>query len=438
MANRPRPLLSDSVTFWGLGGVLCLFLFASSAPSPLYQIYAARWHFPPLTLTIVFALYAISVLGALLITGRLSDHLGRRPVIFAGIILEIAATACFLVASSTVLLGLARVLQGLATGGAIGAMSAALVELSAGSSPGLAPVVNSAAPTLGLAAGGLASSALVQYEPDPMRLIFWLVLAGFVLGAILSVVMRETGRRRPGALASLKPKVGVSVQARSTFVKVLPCLVALWALSGLYLSLGPQLAGSIAGSANRVWGGLIIFLLNGTGATAVVIGKDLAPRRSMLYGCGALFAGVALTFAAIAMNSAPMLITGSVIAGAGFGLSFLGAFRAVSSLAATAERAGTIAAIYVVSYLAFSVPIVIAGIAIARFGLHRVALVFSAAVAILAALGTMAGLPPRKHVDTGGPPSAHPARDLTPCPGTVPPYVSQLPNQTGGEPGRSL
>jgi len=396
MAYQPsRRLLTDSVTFWGLAGVLGLFFFAASAPSPLYQVYAARWHFSPLTLTVVFALYAVSLLAALLITGRLSDHLGRRPVIAASIIVEIAAMACFIAANSTVVLGLARVLQGLATGGAIAALSAALVELSAASSPGLAPVVNSAAPTLGLAAGGLGASALVQYGPAPMRLVYWLVLAGLVAGALLSVLMRETGERRPGALASLKPNAGVPVQARATFVKVLPCLVALWALSGLYLSLGPGLAAKTAGSANLLWGGLVIFLLDGGGGVAVVIGRGATARAAMLYGCCALFAGVALTFIAIATSSATFFIVGSLIAGAGFGLSFLGAFRALSSLARPSERAGTIAVIYVVSYLAFSVPVVIAGLAITRFGSHDVALVFSAGVAILAAVGTIAGLPPR-------------------------------------------
>lgn len=417
--NLRRAALSDSAAFWGLVCVLGLFLFAASAPSPLYQVYAARWHFSPLTLTIIFAVYAISLLVALLIAGRLSDHLGRRSVIVGSIIVEIAAMACFIAAGSALDLGLARVLQGIATGGAIGALSAALVELSAGRSPGLAPVVNSAAPAFGLAAGGLGASALVQYGPAPMRLVYWLMLAGFVLGALVAAVMRETGERRPGALASLKPNASVPRQARAAFVKVLPCLVALWALSGFYLSLGPGIAARIAGSANLLWGGLVICLLCGSGGVAVLAGRSAAARSAMLFGCGALFAGVTVTFLAIAISSAAMFIIGSIIAGAGFGLSFLGAFRVVSTLAAPSERAGTIAVLYIVSYLAFSVPIVIAGVAATQFSSRDVALVFSAAVAGLAALGTIAGLPSshRAHLSDPNPqnPSATGQHPTVPC-----------------------
>src|ERR1700722_2636014 len=183
----PWPKLPDAAAFWALASVLGLFMFAASAPSPLYQLYATKWHFSSLVLTIVFAIYAIGLLAALLITGRLSDYLGRRPIILAAIALEIISMICFLEANSTFVLDLARAMQGVATGSAIGALSAALVELSSG----LAPIVNSAAPTFGLAVGALAASALVQYGPAPMRLIYWIVLAGLVLGAILAIMVRE-------------------------------------------------------------------------------------------------------------------------------------------------------------------------------------------------------------------------------------------------------
>lgn len=193
-----RPLVADTVAFWGLGGLLAWLMFAASAPSPLYRIYAARWHFSPLTLTVIFALYAVALLAALLVTGRLSDHLGRRPVIIGALVVVAVATVCFIAADGTVTLAVARVLQGLGTGGAIGAIGGAQSELADGVSPGLAPVVSSASPTFGLAAGAPVSSALVQYAPAPMRLVYWVVLAGLILGLLLVAGMRETGKRQPG------------------------------------------------------------------------------------------------------------------------------------------------------------------------------------------------------------------------------------------------
>jgi MFS family permease len=256
-------------------------IWRTAAPSPLYDIYAAQWHFSSAMLTVVFAVYAIALLATLLVAGRLSDHVGRRSVILASLVTEVAAMVFFIRADSTVLLCLARVLQGVATGGAIGALSAALVELS----PGLASVVNSAAPTVGLAAGALGTSLLVQYGPAPTRLIYWLLLAAFLAGAVLVAAMRETGQRRPGALRLLVPSAAVPRQARAAFVRVLPCMIALWALGGFYLSLGPALAATLVSSNSLLWGGLVIFLLTGSGAVATILCRGMAERPAMLGGC---------------------------------------------------------------------------------------------------------------------------------------------------------
>jgi len=180
--------------------------------------------------------------------------------------------------------------RGLATGCALGALSAALTELSGGSA--LGAVVTSSATLFGLAAGGLGSSALVQYGPSPLRLVYWLIIAGLAAGAVVVGAMRETGERRPGSVASLRPVVGVPPEVRPTFAAILPSLVALWALTGFYLSLAPGLIGSIEGSPNRLWGGAAVFCICFSGGAAVVFLRDATARTAMLAGCVALFAGV--------------------------------------------------------------------------------------------------------------------------------------------------
>jgi MFS family permease len=391
VGGRRRSGVPDSVAFWGVGVTLGVFLFAAAAPSPLYGVYAARWHFSALTLTIVFAIYAVALLLALLVTGRLSDHLGRRPVILAAIITEIAAMACFIAADSTAVLCVARAVQGLATGCALGVLSAALAELSVGT-PTLGAVVTSSAAPFGLAAGGLGSSALVQYGPSPLRLVYWLVIVALVAGAVLVLAMREPGQHRPGALASLKPVASVPPEARSAFVMILPSLVALWALAGFYLSLAPILIGSIQGSANLLWGGFAVFCLCFSGGIAIVLLRAVTAETAMLVGCMALFVGTGLTLVAIAVGSTVLFLTGSVIAGVGFGLAFLGNIRAVSRVAAPAQRAGVLAVLYIVSYTMFSIPIVIAGVAETHFSGHDVALVFSGCVTALAGIGSVVSL----------------------------------------------
>ena len=71
--------------------------------------------------------------------------------------------------------------------------------------------------------------------------------------------------------------------------------------------------------------------------------------------------------------------------GVGFGLALLAATRTLIALAAPGQRAGLIAAIFIINFLGLSIPVVIAEVATAHFGLHRTAVVYSAALAVLAA-----------------------------------------------------
>jgi MFS family permease len=385
--------LSDPVAFWSVGAILSLFLVGSAAPSPLYQIYAARWHFSSLTLTVVFALYAVALLASLLVTGRLSDHVGRRPVVLASIVVLIASMVCFIAANSVAVLIAARVLSGLATGSAVSALTAYLTELADGRRVALAPVVGSLAGYVGLAVGALVTSVLVQYAPSPLRLVYWALLVLLVVSAVSVVAMRETGEKRPGTLASLEPIAAIPRQVRTTFAAALAPVIGLWALSGFYLSLGPGLLSRIVGSRNLLWGGAVIVACWGSAAISGSISRRVSSQAETLFGCTALLVGVVLTFVAIAASTAAVFLVGCVVAGVGLGPAWLGSFRAISVLASESELAGTVAALYIVSYTAFSIPIVIAGVATTHFGVHSVALVYAAAVAVLAAIGVVAELP---------------------------------------------
>ena len=154
---------------------------------------------------------------------------------------------------------------------------------------------------------------------------------------------------------------------------------------GLYLSLGPSLAAQVTGSPDLLWGGLLVFLLTGVAAAATVAFRGLAPRTAMLAGCLVLLAGLAVTFAAIAAAAAAAFLAGTAVAGVGFGLALLGANRALIPLAAPGQRAGLIAAIFIINYLGLGIPVVIAGVATAHFGLHRTALAYCVAMAALIA-----------------------------------------------------
>ncbi len=381
-----RGALPRAAGFWLVAAVLFLLLFVSGAASPLYDVYQAQWRFSATTLTAIFAVYVLAFLVTLLVFGSVSDYLGRRGVIEVALVTGAGACGLFLAAHGAGLLFAARALSGVSAGAATSAGGAALVDLQPEGS-GRAPVVTSAAILLGLGIGGLGTSVLVQYAPAPTHLVWWLLLGACAAAAVAVPAIPETRPRRPGVLASLRPRVAVPRQARGTFAAALPCMIAAPALNGFYLSLGPALAAQVLGSPDLLWGGLVIFLVTGTGAAATVaFRRGLSGPAAMLAGCLTMVAGAAMTLAAIETASAAAFLAGTAVAGTGSGMAFfLGAYRILIPLASPGQRASLISASWIVFYLAFSVPVLIAGVAVTHFGLHRTAVAYSAALAVLAA-----------------------------------------------------
>ena len=377
----PRP-----AAFWLLALLLSWFLTAASAPSPLYPIYQELWRFSPGVLTLVYAMYAFGALGALLLTGRVSDHVGRRRVTFAGLAIQLVALVVFLGAQGVEWLLVARLLQGIGTGIATGAISAWLIDLQPPERPRLASVVTGVALLTGLGLGGLVASILAAYGPDPLHLVFWLLAAVNVLALAAMAVMPDPVSRRAGWRASVKPEIGVPAAARDGFVAALPSLTAMWAIAGLYLSLGPSLAFALAGSRNAVLGGAFIAALLSVAGILSAAVRNARPGTLLIRGSIALIVGVAITTLAVGAGSAIGLYAGALVAGSGLGAAFSGALRTIIPLATPEQRGALLAATYVVIYLSFSVPTILAGLAVPVLGLPQTAIVYGMTSIALAAV----------------------------------------------------
>lgn len=358
------PALPAAAAFYLLASITASFLAGSSAPTPLYRIYQAAWGFSPATVTVVFGIYALAVLAALLVAGRLSDHIGRRPVLLGATAAQVVAMAVFATADGVASLMVARVIQGLATGAAVAAVGAGLLDLD----KARGAVANSVAPLLGTALGGVLAGLMVHFLPEPTVLVYLLLGALFVVQGIGVAVMPETIAPRAGALASLRPQFSLPEAVRGPLLRAVPILIATWALAGFYASLGPTLLRSLAGSDSALLGGLALFVLAGSGSVAVLLTQGRQPRALTSLGAGALIAGVAGALAAVSLHSVAGLFAATAIAGAGFGPAFQGALRTVVPLAAPRERAGVLAVIFVVCYLAMGVPAIIAGTRLAHGG----------------------------------------------------------------------
>lgn len=388
---RSRPMLHRRHAFALHASILLGLLAASSAPTPLYVLYQAEWHFSALTVTVVFSAYALALLGALLVAGALSDHLGRRPVIAAALLVEAAAMAAFAAAPGVSWLIVARVLQGVATGVATGAAGAALLDFDDPDRPGRAALANSVTPVAGMAAGVLVSIGLVQFAPAPTRTVYLLLMVLFTGQALAVARTSETAQLRPGVWRSLRPGIAVAPAARPVLLVTAPSVVAAWALGGFYSSLGPSLASLIAPHAPRATGGLVFFALTASAALAVCAVRRRAALTVSVAGTAALLPGALLTLGGLHLHSLLVLFAGTVLAGAGFGAVNQGALRLLLPAATPAERAGTLAAYYCVSYLAMSGPAIAAGALTNRYGLGTAVSAYTAAIVLLV-LPALAGL----------------------------------------------
>jgi MFS family permease len=229
-------VLHRGVAFWLVAAATAMVPAASSAPSPLYAVYQVEFKFSALTLTLIFAVYVFALMASLLTVGRLSDFVGRRVVLAGSLVVDAGAMALFLGANGVGGLLLARIVQGFATGAAIGVLGAYLLDLQPSDGSRLGSLLNSVAPTFGLGIGATATGLLVQYAVQPTRLIFAILTALFVALALATMVLPETVQRMPGAVAALRPQAAVPIRARRAFGSAVPTMVATWALGGLFRS----------------------------------------------------------------------------------------------------------------------------------------------------------------------------------------------------------
>src|SRR3954451_9411618 len=357
-------------------------LAASGVPSPLFRVYQDEFGFSSGVLTTIFGIYSFALFASLLVVGGLSDHVGRRPVLVAAFALEAVAMALFLFADGVGWLLAARVGQGLGTGALTSTLGASLLDLQHPERPHGA-FINSASPGLGLSIGAVGAGLLVQLVPSPTDWVFGVLTVVFVLAAIGTMLLPESSPRLPGVRASLIPRVHVPPANRPAFVVALPLLVACWAVGGLYASLGPSLVADVFGIDNHLVGGLLILALNGTGIVGSLALRTAAPERALLLGALIFSVGIAGTLTALFATSTVLLFTAAVVTGFGFGAAFLGAVATITAGVAPGFRAGLLASIFVVGYLAFSLPAIVAGIAAGHIGLTRTTEVYGAAVVVL-------------------------------------------------------
>ncbi|MCZ7375081.1 MFS transporter [Micromonospora sp. WMMC250] len=378
IAGRAR--LSPRVSLLLLASILVSFLAASAAPTPLYGTYQERWHFSPVTTTVVFAVYALAVLASLLTFGKLSDHVGRRPVLAVAIVVQMLSLVVFIFANGVPTLVVARLLQGLAAGAATGAVGAGMLDIDRARGT----LANSIAPGIGTGSGALLSALLIDFLPAPTRLVYVVLFVVLLIQLVGIALMPETVTPMAGARRSLRPEIKLPRAVREPLLVVVPVLFAVWALAGFFGALGPALVRSLM-NTSIVVGGLVLFVFAVFGSIAVLLMRNTAARTVILIGIVALVLGMVVTLVSVMAESVPGFFVGLALGGVGFGGGFQGSLKTITPLVEAHERASVLSLLYIVCYVGFGLPTVIAGfLVVYAGGLPQTADEYSVAVILLA------------------------------------------------------
>lgn len=389
----PRPPASGPLLPALLIGLLFL---ASAAPSPLYQVYQARWHFSSADLTGVFAVYSATVMLALNVLGPVSDRIGRRRVVIAGLLIVLAALIVFAMARSVVWIFSARALQGFGVGTASAALTAALVDSRPDGARGQAATAATVSSSLGMALGVLAAGLFLEYLWDPTVSLFVLLAVLVALGLLACRRIPDVNSESDGGARgrdgrspeTFRLRVPKGVRARFALYSL--GIVVAWAVGGLYLSLGPSIASAVSGASSYLAGALAVSVLGFVAAGVAAACRHWSERSQVAAGAPVLMIGLAMVVVSCEVRSELWFLAGSVVLAWGWGLFNIGAFRCLVDLSEPNRRAEMVAAIYLVSYVAFSVPIVLTGVATDHFGLRSTTVAFGIGAAFLTLVAALA------------------------------------------------
>jgi MFS family permease len=357
--------------------VLAALVAGTFMPSPLYELYRRVWDLRPAEITLVFAVYAGTLIPALLFLGGTSDRIGRRSTLllalglmgFSAVVLAFAAGVWWLIA--------ARLVQGVAMGVGAGTATVAIREWMDEAMRPRAGMVAGVAVSIGSAVGALLGGVLGQYGPHPLSLPY-VVYAGLLACIALAVATMPASAHLQATTRSTLPTIPPAI--RRPFLVASAQSVLTWSSFALFFSLVPSFLANTLGLHNLLVGALVVVGVQIGGGVASVAGRMLAPRPAIIAGLLSVGAGVWLLLLAVPLHAVVLVAISTLAVGAGGGLSYMAGLNVIGAIAPPDRRAEVTSAFLVACYIGFSVPALAVGVAANWFGLY--ASLFSAAVAL--------------------------------------------------------
>jgi predicted MFS family arabinose efflux permease len=378
-------LVASQIAIMFVGAVL---------PTPLYPLYQQQFGFSNVVLTLIYAVYVLGNLIALLIFGRLSDQVGRRNASLPAIGVGIVGTIVFLFAQGTAWLMVARLASGFATGLASSTAAAWLSELPASGGKAATGRIASAANFIGLAAGTLVAGLLAAYAPWPLQLSFvvyllFLLALCAAIAVTLETVDKPINRVRD---LSLRPRLGVPPNIRVQFISPAVTGFVVFALVGFYAALIPNVLSESLGQKSPAVSGSTVFELFAVAAVCVILTGRLSSKTATLSGLALLAPSLWLLVAAEHFHLMLLLLGTTVLVGVSAALGYRGSFEEVGRMAPANQRGEVVSSYLIAVYAGNSVPVIGIGLLAAITSSLTAHISFAVVITLLACIAFIVGV----------------------------------------------
>jgi hypothetical protein len=383
--------LSGSDAVWTVAAMISVMFMGSTLLTPLYVIYQQTFGFSKITLTLIYAVYVVGNLTALLGFGRLSDQIGCRRAALPAVATAVVSTALYVFADTTAWLFVARALSGFAIGVASGTGTAWLAELHREKDKARATLFASVANLVGIGLGPIAAGLLAEYAPWPLRLPYVVyVILLLAIGWLLSRT-EETVNRKAEEL-SLRPRLGIPREIRAPFIAPAVTAFAMFGFMGFYAALLPSLLIQSLHQANHAIGGAIVSELFLVAAAATVASAGLPSRSAMLWGLVLLLPSLGLVVLAQTLGSMVVLLIGTTVGGIAAAFGFRGSLLVVNRIAPGDRRAEVVSCYLVACYIGNSIPVIGVGVLSTYWSPTAADAAFAATVAAFAVAALIVGI----------------------------------------------